>query len=156
MNRVYIAFGSNIGDRHQAVEDALVMIENSGMKIIKQSNLYETEPYGYKDQPQFLNGAIDVETELSCREVLHTLLKIESDIGRVRKFKWGPRIIDLDIIFFNDEIYDEEDLKVPHPDMHNRDFVLGPIGDLCPNYVHPILNKSVSELLENLKNNRQI
>lgn len=156
MNRAYIAFGSNIGDRHKAVEDAAAMVEKNGMKITKRSALYETEPYGYTDQPQFLNGALEVETELSCREVLEKLLNIESDIGRVREFKWGPRIIDLDIIFFNSEVYNEEDLKVPHPDMQNREFVLKPMADLCPDYIHPILNKSVSMLLEDLKNNRQI
>ena len=146
MNIVYISFGSNIGDREKAIEDALDLVNQNEMKITKRSNIIETEPYGYTDQPTFLNGAIEVETELSCREVLERLLKIEEEVGRVREFKWGPRLIDLDIIFFNDEIYDEEDLKVPHPDMQNRDFVLKPLCEICPDFVHPILKKKVSEI----------
>lgn len=150
MNIVYIAFGSNIGDRGAAIEEALNLIEQNEMKIVKKSKIYETEPYGYVDQPSFLNGAVEVETNLSCRDVLERLLSIENQIGRVREFKWGPRIIDLDIIFYNNEIFDEEDLKVPHPDMQNRDFVLKPLNDLCPDYVHPILGKTIRELLGEL------
>ena len=150
MNIVYIAFGSNIGDRGAAIEEALNLIEQNEMKIVKRSKIYETEPYGYVDQPSFLNGAVEVETNLSCRDVLERLLSIENQIGRVREFKWGPRIIDLDIIFYNNEIYDEEDLKVPHPDMQNRDFVLKPLNDLCPDYVHPILGNTIRELLGEL------
>jgi 2-amino-4-hydroxy-6-hydroxymethyldihydropteridine diphosphokinase len=150
MNRVCIAFGSNIGDRYGAVSDAFKLIQENRMKILFKSEVYETEPYGYTDQPTFINGALLVETELSCREVLTRLLAIEKDLGRVRKFKWGPRIIDLDIIFYNQEIYDEEDLKVPHPDMQNRMFVLRPLNDICPKYVHPILKKSVEEMLKEL------
>jgi 2-amino-4-hydroxy-6-hydroxymethyldihydropteridine diphosphokinase len=151
MNKVYIAFGSNIGDRYKAVDDALAMVEQKGMKITSKSKIYETEPYGYTDQPPFINGAIEVETELNCRQVLETLLGIESDIGRVRQIRWGPRIIDLDILLFNKEIYDEEDLKVPHLDMQNRAFVLNPLADICPDYVHPILEKTILELKNELK-----
>jgi 2-amino-4-hydroxy-6-hydroxymethyldihydropteridine diphosphokinase len=150
MNRVYISFGSNIGDRYGAISDAFKLIEENGMKILLKSQIIETEPYGYEDQPSFINGALLLETELSCREVLTRLLTIEKDLGRVRKFKWGPRIIDLDIIFFNEEIYDEEDLKVPHPDMKNRNFVLKPLSDISPEYIHPIFKKSVREMLEEL------
>ena len=151
MNIVYIAFGSNIGDRGAAIEEALNLIEQNEMKIVKKSKIYETEPYGYVDQPSFLNGAVEVETNLSCRDVLERLLSIENQIGRVREFKWGPRIIDLDIIFYNNEIFDEEDLKVPHPDMQSRDFVLKPLNDLCPDYVHPVLGKTIGELLGELR-----
>mgnify|MGYP000981149268 CR=1 FL=1 len=151
MNIVYISFGSNIGDREKAIEEALDLIDQNQMKITKRSDIYETEPYGYTDQPVFLNGAVEVETKLTCREVLEKLLNIEKEVGRVRKFKWGPRLIDLDIIFFNDEIYDEEDLKVPHTDMQNRDFVLKPLNELCPDIIHPVLKKTIKELLEDLK-----
>lgn len=151
MNIVYISFGSNIGDREKAIEEALDLIDQNQMKITKRSDIYETEPYGYTEQPVFLNGAVEVETKLTCREVLEKLLNIEKEVGRVRKFKWGPRLIDLDIIFFNDEIYDEEDLKVPHTDMQNRDFVLKPLNELCPDIIHPVLKKTIKELLEDLK-----
>ncbi|EYE89379.1 2-amino-4-hydroxy-6-hydroxymethyldihydropteridine pyrophosphokinase [Fervidicella metallireducens AeB] len=152
MNTAYIAFGSNIGDSYSTIEKALRLIEERGMKITKVSEIIETEPYGYKEQPKFVNGAIEVKTRLSCREVLLTLLQIEKDSGRVREFKWGPRNIDLDVILYNDEIYDEEDLKVPHPDMQNRDFVLKPLKDICPDYVHPVLKKSIAQLLYDLEN----
>lgn len=151
MNIAYIAFGTNVGNREENINVALKMMEDRGLKIIKTSKIYVTEPYGYKDQPEFLNGAVVVETSLSCRELLNVLLNIEKDMGRVRHFKWGPRNIDLDIIFYNDEVIDEPDLKVPHPDMQNRDFVLKPLCDLNPNFVHPILKKAVKTLLEELK-----
>lgn len=150
MNRAYIAFGSNLGNKTEIIDRAFIFIENNDMKITKKSEMYETEPYGYADQPNFINGAIEVHTHLNCREVLKRLLSIEAELGRVRQFKWGPRVIDLDIIFFNDEVYDEEDLIVPHPDMHNRNFVLKPLNDICPDYLHPILNKTVAELLNQL------
>lgn len=151
MNIVYIAFGSNIGDRYEAVEKALEMIEQRGMKIVKKSKIYQTEPYGYTDQPEFINGAVCVETLLNAREVLVNLLDVEGEIGRVREFKWGPRIIDLDIIFYNNDIISEEDLKVPHPDMQNRDFVLGPLMDICPELIHPLLGEKVKELYNKIK-----
>jgi 2-amino-4-hydroxy-6-hydroxymethyldihydropteridine diphosphokinase len=150
MNKVYIAFGSNIGDRGKTIDAALEIVEQRGMKLIRKSNIYETEPYGYTDQPPFINGAIEVETSLSCREVLKTLLSIESELGRVREFRWGPRNIDLDIIFFNDEVYNEDDLKVPHPDMQNRDFVLRPLNDIAPDFVHPVLRKKIRDIFEAL------
>lgn len=152
MNKVFIAFGSNIGDRYETIKRAFELIEENGMKIVKKSNIYETEPYGYKQQPSFINGVILVETELSCREVLERLLKIEKYLGRERKIRWGPRTIDLDIIFYNNDIHNEEDLKVPHPDMQNREFVLKPLCDIEPDFVHPLLNKSVKEMYMILKN----
>lgn len=151
MNRVYIAFGSNIGDRGKVIEEALRLIENRGFRIVKRSRVYETEPYGYTNQPSFLNGVLEVDTELSCREILKKLLQIEAELGRVREFHWGPRKIDLDIIFFNNEIYDEDDLKVPHPDMHNRGFVLGPLNEIAGDFVHPKFGKTIKELYEGLK-----
>lgn len=151
MNKVYIAFGSNIGDKYKAIEDALEMLNQRGLRVTAKSKIYETEPYGYEDQPPFVNGVVEIETHLSCREVLKTILGIENDIGRVRLIRWGPRIIDLDILMFNDEVYDEEDMKVPHVDMQNRAFVLEPLNDLCPEKIHPVLKKSIRSLLEDLK-----
>lgn len=151
MNKVYIAFGSNIGDRYGAVADAFRLIEENSMKILRKSQVYETEPYGYTDQPPFINGVLLVETKLGSHEVLKKLLAIELELGRVRLIRWGPRTIDLDIIFFNDEIIDDEDLKVPHPDMQNRTFVLRPLNDISPDYIHPVLKKSVAKMLEELE-----
>lgn len=151
MNKVYIAFGSNLGDSMKIIDKALNLIENNGMNIIKKSKIYETKPYGYTNQPNFINGVILVDTEMGCRKILEKLLSIEEELGRVREIHWGPRVIDLDIIFYNNEIYNEENLIVPHPDMQNRDFVLKPMNDICPEYVHPILLRSIGELLKELK-----
>jgi 2-amino-4-hydroxy-6-hydroxymethyldihydropteridine diphosphokinase len=151
MNTAYIAFGSNIGESFLTIDKALKLMEERGMKITRKSEIYETKPYGYTEQPNFINGAVEIVTNLSCSEVLHILLDIETELGRVREFRWGPRVIDLDIIFFNHEIHNEPDLIVPHPDLQNRDFVLKPLSDLCPDYIHPKLHKSVREMLQDLE-----
>lgn len=152
MNKVFIAFGSNIGDRYETVYKAFKLLEENQMKIVKKSKIYETEPYGYKEQPPFINGVILVETHLSCREVLERLLSIEKQLGRERIIRWGPRTIDLDIIFYNNEVYNEEDLKVPHPDMQNREFVLKPLCDIDPDFIHPVLKKSIRDIYNSLAN----
>jgi 2-amino-4-hydroxy-6-hydroxymethyldihydropteridine diphosphokinase len=100
MNTAYIAFGSNMGESTSIIEKALLLMEKCGMRIVNKSNIYETKPYGYTDQPNFINGAVEIQTLLSCRDTLKALLAIELELGRVREFKWGPRCIDLDIIFF--------------------------------------------------------
>lgn len=151
MNRACIAFGSNIGNREQYINRAIQKLSEDGCIIKKVSRFYETEPYGYTDQEKFTNGALCIETELSSQELLKLLMNIEAAIGRVRTIRWGPRVIDLDIIFFNDETIDEDNLKVPHPDMHNRKFVLEPLCEICPEYIHPILNKSIKVLLDELE-----
>lgn len=151
MNRVYISYGSNMGDRYANIDTALNMIKSSGFNIIKNSKLYKTDPYGFTDQPEFVNGAAEIETDMDCRSVLYKLLDIESKMGRVRKFKWGPRVIDLDIIFFNNQIINEKDLVVPHPDMQNRFFVLKPLYEIAPDFIHPVLNISISEMLKSLE-----
>ncbi|KRQ87888.1 Bifunctional folate synthesis protein [Caloramator mitchellensis] len=151
MNKVYVAFGTNIGDKTDNIEQALKLMEDRGLKIIKKSSIVSTEPYGYTNQPEFLNGVVEVITDLNPRQVLETLLNIEKDMGRIREFKWGPRNIDLDIIFFNSDVINEEDLKIPHPDMHNREFVLKPLCEIAPELVHPILKKSINQLLDELQ-----
>lgn len=151
MNRVYVAFGSNIGDKNKNIEKAIEMMNARGLNIIKISQIYKTEPYGYTNQPEFLNGVLEALTDLDAMDVLYTLLNIEKDLGRVREFKWGPRIIDLDILFFNDDVIDEKDLKVPHPDMQNREFVLKPLCEIAPNFMHPVLKKSVKDMLLELE-----
>ncbi|QCX32882.1 2-amino-4-hydroxy-6-hydroxymethyldihydropteridine diphosphokinase [Caloramator sp. E03] len=151
MNRVYVAFGSNIGDKNKNIKKAIEMMNARGLNVIKISQIYKTEPYGYTNQPEFLNGVLEALTDLDAMDVLYTLLNIEKDLGRVREFKWGPRIIDLDILFFNDDVIDEKDLKVPHPDMQNREFVLKPLCEIAPNFMHPVLKKSVKDMLLELE-----
>ncbi len=145
--RVYIGIGSNMGDRlancRRAVEAIASAKEN---RILRCSPFYETEPVGKKDQEWFINGVIAMETAVAPRGLLEFLLDIEKGMGRVRKEKWGPRVIDLDILLFGDEVIDEDDLEVPHPRIAERLFVLAPLSDIAPNLRHPVWNQTVSQM----------
>ena len=124
MSKVWIALGSNMGEGRKNLDLAIKMMNERGVLVEKVSTYIETEPYGYTEQDNFVNAVCIAETKLSPRELLEVLLKIELDMGRVRIIKWGPRIIDLDILFYEDLIIDEEDLKVPHIEIQKRSFVL--------------------------------
>lgn len=150
MNDVYIAFGSNMGQSIEVIEAAKEKLQRMGIDIKACSEIYKTKPYGLLEQPDFTNGMIYAITEHSCNKVLEILLAIEQELGRVRVQHWGPRIIDLDIIFYNNEVYNEPNLIVPHPDMQNRGFVLRPMCDLNEGYIHPVLGKTMRELLNDL------
>jgi 2-amino-4-hydroxy-6-hydroxymethyldihydropteridine diphosphokinase len=154
MHSVIIAIGTNLGNRKENIETAIQKIKENGINIEKVSPIYETPPYGYTDQPAFLNCAVLAKTILSPHKLLDTLLSIEKEMGRVRKIHWGPRIIDLDIIFYDNLIIDEPDLKIPHPDMQNREFVLKPINDIAPCFVHPKFCKTVKTLYRELKSEK--
>ncbi|MHB9944160.1 2-amino-4-hydroxy-6-hydroxymethyldihydropteridine diphosphokinase [Clostridium botulinum] len=151
MHTVYVAFGSNIGEKESYIKRALEKIEERGMEIIKVSSIYETEPYGVLDQDSFLNGVVKIETNLTPEDLIGELLNIEKQLDRVRERRWGPRTIDLDIIFYDDLIINEKDLVIPHKDMENREFVLKPLCDIDGNFIHPVLKKSVRELYDELK-----
>ncbi|APQ71558.1 2-amino-4-hydroxy-6-hydroxymethyldihydropteridine diphosphokinase [Clostridium botulinum] len=151
MHIVYVAFGSNIGEKESYIKRALEKIEERGMEIIKVSSIYETEPYGVLDQDSFLNGVVKIETNLTPEDLIGELLNIEKQLNRVRERRWGPRTIDLDIIFYDDLIINEKDLVIPHKDMENREFVLKPLCDIDENFIHPVLKKSVRELYDGLK-----
>ncbi|MBM7581823.1 2-amino-4-hydroxy-6-hydroxymethyldihydropteridine diphosphokinase [Caldicoprobacter guelmensis] len=153
MPRAFVALGSNLGDRERNITEAIERMGRRGIKVIKMSSVIETEPYGYKEQDKFLNAACLVETELSPVELLDVLLEVEKEMGRERKIRWGPRNIDLDLIFYEDRIIIEEHLIVPHPDAHNRAFVMGPIAEIDPDFVHPVLKKKVREIYEELNEN---
>lgn len=152
MNRVCIALGGNIGDTESLIKQSLAKMEENGIHPVKVSSLTVTKPYGGVEQDDFLNGACVAETELSPERLLKTLLEIEKELDRVRIIHWGPRTIDLDVIFYEDKIINTDFLKVPHPDMTNRTFVLGPMNEICPEWIHPVNGKTVKELYENLKN----
>ena len=142
----YVALGSNLGDKEANLRKALELLEERGVEIVKTSTFISTEPYGVTDQPQFLNGVCEVRTSLEPLELLHTLLDIEQEMGRVRLRHWGERNIDLDLLLYEDVVIDTPELKLPHPDMQNRDFVLLPLAEIAPELVHPILQKSIEEL----------
>ncbi|MES2829980.1 MAG: 2-amino-4-hydroxy-6-hydroxymethyldihydropteridine diphosphokinase [Bacteroidota bacterium] len=145
---VYLLLGSNLGHRHKLVNDAVDLINKRIGDVISRSSLYETAAWGVTDQPAFLNVAVEVKTQLSPLQVLDQALEIEQMLGRVRLEKWGARLIDIDLIFYGDEIIDFEGrLQVPHPQLQNRKFVLQPLAEIAPHYIHPFYQKSVSELL---------
>lgn len=150
MPRAYLSIGSNIGDRINYINKAIEKLKQNNIKIIKSSNIIETEPYGYKEQGKFLNMAVEIDSDLNPFELMKLILKIESELGRIRTVRWGSRVIDIDIIFYDSLIINEPDLKIPHPDMQNRFFVLKPLQEIAPDFVHPVLKKTITELLENL------
>lgn len=146
----YVALGSNLGDKEGNLRSALELLEEHGVEVVKVSTFICTEPYGVMDQPQFLNGACEVRTSMTPLALLHTLLKIEQEMGRVRLRHWGERNIDLDLLLYEDVIMDTPELKLPHPDMQNRDFVLLPLAEIASEFIHPVLHKSIGELKKNL------
>lgn len=145
--KVFIAIGSNLGDRVENCRKAVELIGKlPSTKVIRESSLYETEPWGYEDQPLFLNGAVEIETSLSPVELLVELKRVEAETGRQETFRWGPRAIDLDIVFYGDDVINEGGLTIPHPRAHERPFVLVPLKEIAPDLIHPVLKKTVSEL----------
>ena len=151
MNKLFLITGGNIGDRKGNLEAAAALIQKQIGKIIRLSAMYETEAWGITNQPAFYNQVLEIDTLLSAREVLHLILKIEEEMGRKRTIKNAARIIDIDILFFNNEIINEQNLIIPHPEIANRRFVLLPLLELDPTKLHPSLHKTVQELLAETK-----
>lgn len=154
-HKAYIALGSNMGDKEEYIRSAIKAISKiDATKVTKESKLLVTEPWGNEDQEEFLNGVIEIETYISPRELMSNLLAIEKSLNRKREIKWGPRTIDLDIILYDDVISSDEFIILPHPLMHLREFVLKPFCEIAPYAIHPLKNKRVFELLEEIKNNK--
>lgn len=147
MNKVFFITGGNIGNRKKNMETAAALIEKNIGKIIQSSKIYETDAWGITDQPTFYNQVLIVESKFFAHEVIQKILKIEEEMGRVRTIKNAARIIDIDVLFFNDETVNEQNLIIPHQEIANRRFVLIPLNELVPEMVHPVLKKSVRELL---------
>lgn len=151
-HEAYIAVGSNMGEKRQYIEEALESLKTTpGCRLEKVSNLIETEPYGMKEQDVFLNGAVKMSTLLTPRELLVRLHELEQEAGRTREVHWGPRTLDLDILFYDDEIIGEDDLCIPHVDMKNRRFVLEPMAEIAPYKHHPVSGKTMKEMLAELE-----
>ncbi len=149
MNISYLLIGGNEGDRIETLVTAGKQIEAAAGAIRRRSSLYETAPWGKTDQAYFLNQALQIETGLDARELIKMLLGIEEKMGRKRTEKYGSRIIDIDILFFNDAIIREPHLVIPHPEIQNRRFALAPLEEIAATYIHPVLGVSVRELLIN-------
>jgi 2-amino-4-hydroxy-6-hydroxymethyldihydropteridine diphosphokinase len=144
---VYLSLGSNVGDRAKNFQVAIAALGTRGVSVFRVSSVYETEPVDYLDQPWFLNCALEAETELPAVDLLRALRQIESQMGSQKPIAKGPRLIDLDILLYGDEIIDTPELQVPHPRMHLRRFVLQPLAEIAPNLLHPVSHLRISALL---------
>jgi 2-amino-4-hydroxy-6-hydroxymethyldihydropteridine diphosphokinase len=149
MNTAYLLIGGNLGDRAAYLTEAVKQISVVCGRVTSISSLYETAAWGNTNQPTFYNQAICVETTLEPENLLARLLTIEIDMGRVREEKYGPRTIDLDILMVNDIVLDSPTLTIPHPQLHNRRFALLPLIEIAPTLLHPVLDKTIQELLLN-------
>jgi 2-amino-4-hydroxy-6-hydroxymethyldihydropteridine diphosphokinase len=150
MTRAYVGLGANLGSREETLREAIVILDRAaGVDVLAVSELRETEPVGPIEQPSFLNGAVELETTLSARGLLDLLLDAERALGRIRGERWGPRVVDLDLLVFGDEAIDEPGLEVPHPRLAERTFALEPLAELAPELVIPGRGR-VSDLLAEL------
>ncbi len=148
MHILYLHLGSNQGDRKQSLDNCLVQIAEKIGKITSKSSIYETEPWGLKDQPNFLNMAVEAKTHLTVVEVFNISKEIEKELGCPKQVKWGPRSIDIDILYYDHVIMDTEKLKLPHPQLYNRNFVLIPMMEIAGDYIDPIRNISIDEIYD--------
>lgn len=155
-HEAFVAFGSNLGDKEKFIDEAIEALSNlPQINIVAISDKIVTKPYGNVEQDVFLNGVMKIETLLPADELLQILQKVEEHAGRERKIHWGPRTLDLDIIFYDDDIISEDDLIVPHPDMKNRDFVLKPLMQIAPYKLHPVYRKTIIDMYAELMAKKQ-
>ncbi|HXL54670.1 MAG TPA: 2-amino-4-hydroxy-6-hydroxymethyldihydropteridine diphosphokinase [Chitinophagaceae bacterium] len=147
MNKAYLLTGGNLGNRLNNLTKARKLIEQYCGKIVQRSSVYETAAWGFEDQPDFYNEALEIATDLSAAQLMQKLLTIEERMGRKREIKMGPRIIDIDILLFNDDIIHQPHLTIPHEHLHERKFALMPLAEIAPNIIHPVLHKTIQQLL---------
>jgi 2-amino-4-hydroxy-6-hydroxymethyldihydropteridine diphosphokinase len=153
----FIGIGSNIGDKVQECEKAIAeILKVDHHKLLAKSSFFKTQPLGYAFQDWFVNGVIKIETDLEPLDFLRALKNIESQLGRTETFRWGPRIIDLDILFFDDREMKTGEIQIPHPQVHERQFVLIPLAEIDRNLVHPGLKKTIGEILEDLEEDQKV
>lgn len=146
MHSVLLLLGSDLGDREMFLKQAISQIGAQVGPVIKTSSVYETQSWGKTDAPDYLNQVILLHTELKPRKVLDIILTIEKSLGRERNEKWGPRTIDIDILFYDGDIIDEPGLQIPHPQLHKRRFTLEPLAEIAPDWLHPVLKKNILQL----------
>ncbi len=149
MTTVYLSLGSNIGNRSKNILTAIKLLKETGFDVTKTSSLYETSPWGKTKQPDFLNLVLKGKTKLSPEELLKEIKATEEAMGRETTERWGPRIIDIDILFYGEEVLNTPFLKIPHPQLHKRAFVLIPLKEIATRLVHPILKQTVKQMLDN-------
>jgi 2-amino-4-hydroxy-6-hydroxymethyldihydropteridine diphosphokinase len=153
----YIGIGSNLGDKlHHCKKAVSEILKTDRHKLLAKSSLYKTRPVGYTSQDWFVNGVIKIETDLEAPELLRVLKTVESQLGRTETFRWGPRAIDLDLLFFDDIEIHTEELQIPHPLIQNRQFVLIPMAEIDRNLIHPVLKKTVQELLNHFREDQGV
>lgn len=143
---VILGLGSNLGVREENIRQAILLIQNYG-EVTHQSNLYETSSWGYESENKYINSCVELNTKMEAKELLGAMLKIELEMGRTRNpGGYSDRVIDIDVLLFGDQIENKATIQIPHPEMHNRLFVLAPMNELVPNRIHPIFKKSINEL----------
>ena len=151
MNTAYLLTGGNMGNREENLAKARELVGEQCGTVSKVSSVYETAAWGMTEQPAFLNQALELQTNLNARQLIRRILKVEKQMGRVREEKYGPRIIDIDILLFNQEKHNYHFLKLPHPEMQNRRFALLPLSEIAAQEIHPVFNKTISTLLAGCK-----
>ncbi|HHE37479.1 MAG TPA: 2-amino-4-hydroxy-6-hydroxymethyldihydropteridine diphosphokinase [Candidatus Cloacimonetes bacterium] len=147
-NICYLGLGSNLGNKLENIQKAVSILRNNKkIKIIKNSSIKVTKAWGNTNQPDFLNCVLEIETALDPKKLLKICLEIETEMGRIRKEKWESRIIDIDILFFGNEVINEENLIIPHAFIYKRKFILESLNEICPDYIHPTLKKKIKDIL---------
>jgi 2-amino-4-hydroxy-6-hydroxymethyldihydropteridine diphosphokinase len=155
LNTAFLSLGSNLGDRAALLNEALSRLESAGVRVARRSSIHETEPQDYLDQPNFLNMAVEVETDLTPQQLLSAIQKIETELGRQRTIPKGPRTIDIDILFYANQVIATPELEIPHPRLTARRFVLDPLSEIAPNLRHPVTGQSIREAKASLNQKRE-